>query len=40
VVLGPGSEIEVTRGATAARFLRVFPSGFAATLRDKFNIED
>ncbi|MDH3471882.1 MAG: NAD(+)/NADH kinase [Acidimicrobiia bacterium] len=39
-VLSPGSELVVTRGETVARFLRVFPAGFAATLRNKFHIED
>ena len=39
-VLGPGSVLEVSRGALVAKFLRVFPNGFAATVREKFGFED
>lgn len=39
-VLEPGASAEVARGDEAARFLRVFPRGFAATVRDKFRLEE
>jgi NAD+ kinase len=38
--LDPGREVEIRRGEGSARFIRLTPKHFAATVRDKFRLHD